>query len=128
MIVYSIIAYMILFVIVRPLAQLFSGVEEVIDVVVLYMRIIPLGYGMQGILLIYNGSLNALHEPIKAASINVIQMLVIYAPIAFIVSSLYGIAGIFIALVSSYMITYLYANYLTKKSLINLEQISINNY
>lgn len=90
--------------------------------IVLYMRIIPLGYGVQGIILIHNGALNALQMPVKAASISILQMLVIYVPTALIVSKSFGLTGIFTALVVSYVIMSFYGNYLIKK---NVSIISI---
>lgn len=122
MIIYGIVAYIVLFLIARPLASLFSDAEEVIQLVVLYLRIIPIGYGVQGILLIYNGTLNALQKPVKAASINVFQMLIIYVPTAIVVSKIFGITGIFVALVVSYLITSFYGRYLIKKNVpVNLD-------
>ncbi len=101
---YSIAAYILLFLIARPLASLFSKEIVVIENVVLYLRIVPLAYGFQGILLIINGALNAIRKPIKAALLNVIQMLVIYVPLAYFLSKPFGMVGIFVSLVISYII------------------------
>lgn len=101
---YSIAAYIILFLIARPLASLFSKEAIVIDNVVLYIRVVPLAYGFQGILMIINGALNAIRKPIKAALLNIIQMLAVYVPLAYFLSKPFGMIGIFISLVISYVI------------------------
>lgn len=117
MLIYGMIVYAVLFIAARPLANVFTEVEEVIDMIVLYMRIIPLGYGVQGMILLHNGALNALHMPVKAASISILQMLVIYVPTALIVSEFFGVIGIFSALVASYLITSIYGRYLIEKNM-----------
>lgn len=111
-IIYGIIAYIILFIAARPIATFFSNTQEVIDVVVLYMRIVPLGYGLQGIGLLVTGTLNALQKPIQAASINLVQMLLLYVPLAILLSSIMSVSGLFTALLISYLITSVLAYYL----------------
>ncbi len=101
---YSIAAYIMLFLIARPLATLFSKEAVVIENVVLYIRVVPLAYGFQGILMIINGALNAIRKPIKAALLNIIQMLGVYVPLAYFLSKPFGMVGIFISLVISYVI------------------------
>ncbi len=86
------------------IARLFSQQEQVIEVIVMYLRIVPIGYGMQGIVLIVGGALNALRHPILAASLNLSQMLIIYVPLALLLSSIFGLPAIFASLVISYIV------------------------
>lgn len=108
--------YLLLLIIARPVADLFTDVKEVADITVLYMRIVPLGYGLQGIVLTANGALNALRRPLHAASLNLTQMLVIYVPLGLLFSKFFGVQGIFAALVLSYLLASGLAIYLVKKT------------
>jgi len=88
----------------RPISYLFTDSVMVSDTVVIYLKIVPLGYAFYGIIQIINGTLNALHKPLRAAIINIVQMLVIYVPLALVTSSHFGLQGIFISLIVSYFI------------------------
>ncbi|MBN2853001.1 MAG: MATE family efflux transporter [Clostridia bacterium] len=115
--VYSVIVYGLLFFLARPLSHIFTEESHVSDLIVLYLRIVPLGYGFQGILLIINGALNALGKPIKAALLNVVQMLIIYVPLSVLFSNTYGMKGIFISLIISYLVTGILARLMFNKEL-----------
>jgi len=79
----------------RPIALLFSDTPAVVDITVRYLRLVPIGYGLQGVLLLSNMALNILKKPLHAASLNLTQMFVLYIPLAFIGSRLMGVPGIF---------------------------------
>jgi putative MATE family efflux protein len=81
----------------RPIASLFSDSPEVIDTAVRYFRLIPVGYGLQSVLLLSNTALNVLKKPLHAALLIIIQMFVLYIPLAYLGSRLIGVPGIFIA-------------------------------
>ncbi|WP_202707996.1 MATE family efflux transporter [Sporosalibacterium faouarense] len=102
-IISGLVIYAILAIVARPLSYLFTDSKAVSDVIVTYLRIVPLGYTFQGVLLIINGALNALHKPFKAALVNISQMLILYVPLAIITSKYFGIKGIFTSLVASYI-------------------------
>jgi putative MATE family efflux protein len=89
----------------RPIASVFNDNGEVIRGITHYLRIVPLGYGLQGILLLAASALNVLNKPIHASVLQVIQMFVIFVPLAFIGSRLLGVSGIFAALAFSYCIS-----------------------
>lgn len=114
---YGLSAYVLLFVTAPFLASLFTKQPEVSSVIVLYLRIVPLGYGLQGVILITVGALNALRHPLQAALLNLVQMLIIYVPLALLLSSFLDIKGIFIALVISFGMTGLFANFVLDKNL-----------
>jgi len=102
--VYGVFVYGLLFVTARPLAQLFTQETQVIEVVVLYLRIAPAGYAFLGFLQVVTASFNALHKPVKGALLNLVQMLGVYVPLAVFVSSKVGLKGIFMAFVVSYLV------------------------
>lgn len=121
----GLVIYVILFIIARPFANLFTSQTEVADTIVLYMRIVPLGYAFQGSMLIINGTLNALHKPIKAASLSLTQMLVIYVPMAWILTPLFGIVAIFVSLVFSYVLMGIIAHIVAHREL-TLSELATN--
>ncbi len=94
----------ILWVLARPLASIFSRDPAVIKVAVIYFRIVPIAYGLQGIFNISSMILNALNKPIHAALLTVFQMFIIYIPLAFLGKIYLGTTGIFSALAVSYII------------------------
>ena len=120
---FGIIMYMLLVILARPISYLFTDSKEVSDIVVTYLRIVPLGYTLQGVLQIINGALNALHQPIKASALNLVQMLVVYIPLAIFMSNIFGIIGIFVSLVVSYFIVGTISHYVFKRSINNLDMI-----
>jgi len=71
---------------------------------VLYLRIAGAGLAFQGSIQIVTSSFNAVGKPIYATIIALLQMFGIYIPLSFALSSLLGQAGIFVALVISYIL------------------------
>jgi len=121
--IYGLVLYILLVVLSKPIAHLFTNDPVVIDVIVLYMRIVPIGYAFQGILLIINGALNAMKHPLKAALLNVVQMLIVYVPLAKITSSLWGTKGIFGSLVVSYALIGIVSHFIAGKEISKLNAI-----
>lgn len=77
------------------IARAFSDEPDVIATISLYLWIMPLGYGMQGIIILTNSSLNALHRPLSALYLSITRFFVFYVPLAYIGSKLFGLAGFF---------------------------------
>ncbi len=79
----------------QPIASLFSKDPAVVGTTIRYLRLVPIGYGMQGLVLLTATTLNVLHKPLHAATLVVIQMFVLYIPLAFLGSKFLGLSGIF---------------------------------
>lgn len=122
--IYGLLVYAILFVLARPIASLFTEEAQVIDVIVLYMRLVPLGYAFMGSLQIITAAFNALHKPVKGASLNLIQMMGIYVPLATFTSRWLGIGGIFVSLVFSYLVVSVPSYFLIKR-VVNREALKM---
>lgn len=120
---FGIMMYGILMIFSNPIAHLFTKDQAVIEMVVLYMSIVPIGYMFAGILQILNGALNALHQPLKASMINVVQMLIVYVPLAIWSSKIYGIKGILFSLVISYFIVGIISHFIFNKSLSKMSRL-----
>ena len=89
----------------RPIASIFNDNPVVISTIVLYLRIAPVGYGLRGVLLLSTAALNALSKPLHASALAIIQMFLLYIPMAFLGAYLFGLAGIFAALALSYLVS-----------------------
>jgi len=85
----------LLWLVARPLAGLFNDDPQVIEDIVLYLRIVPFGYGLVGVLMICNTTLNVLERPLHASALTIVQMFVLYVPLAVLGSRLLGLQGIF---------------------------------
>lgn len=77
------------------IASAFSDDPEVIGTIKLFLWILPLGYGMQGIIILTNSSLNALHRPMSALYLSSARFFVFYVPLAYVGSQWFGLAGFF---------------------------------
>ncbi len=77
------------------IASTFSDDPEVIQTIKLFLWILPLGYGMQGIIILTNSSLNALHRPMTALYLSAARFFVFYVPLAYVGSQMYGLPGFF---------------------------------
>ena len=122
---YGTAIYALLAVIARPLAHLFTSDVSVVEIIVLYMRIIPIGYAFMGIVQIINGTLNGIQKPVKAAAVNLVQMLIVYVPLAVLTSRYFGITAIFVSLVFSYVLVGVLSHFVLKRDLNKLE-LSLN--
>jgi len=77
------------------IAQLFNPDPEVISIVILYLVIVSIGYGFQGIVAVTASSFSALNHPMHAIALNSFRMIILYIPISMIASRYFGVAGIF---------------------------------
>ena len=80
-----------------PLTRLFTEEIAVVKVATLYLWVVPLSYGMAGIIMIANASFNGLGKPLPATVLSITRMLIVYLPLAYIGKAIWGILGIFIA-------------------------------
>lgn len=105
MILYSVGAYLVLFVFSDFIARIFNESLDVQNYIKLYLLIVPLGYGFQGIFMVITSVLNAINRPIHAAAFTFSQIFIVYIPIALFLSKFFDVKGIFSAVVISYIIT-----------------------
>ena len=82
------------------IANVFSDDPEVMQTIRLFVWIMPLGYGLQGIIILTNSSLNALHQPAAALYLSIMRFFVFYVPLAWLGSQLYGLTGFFVGAVA----------------------------
>lgn len=103
-VIWGIGSFVMLFLLARPIAQLFSTEEEVISNIVIYLHIIPLGYALRGVFDIVTNVLNVLRKPLQSVGLVFMQMIVLIVPLIYLGSYFYGIQGIYIGLVMANII------------------------
>lgn len=91
------------------LAASFSGDQAVQAVLTWYIVLMPIGYGLQGIVILTNSSFNALHKPNNALALSVVRFFVCYLPLAYLGGYIWGINGLFIGAVVGNLLTALIA-------------------
>jgi len=79
----------------RWIVSLFTVDEAVIAIATTYLWIVPISYGAAGIIQVASNAFNALGKPTPAVVITVLRMLVLYIPLAYVGSHLFGPIGIF---------------------------------
>ena len=87
----------------EPVAALFTDNDQVASTVALYLTIIPVSFGFQGIYLIGSAGLNTMGKPLPAFIISIAQMFVFYLPLAYVGSYLDEISGVFLGIAVSYL-------------------------
>lgn len=79
------------------IARLFTEDPTAIATANLHMRIVPLSYFMLGFAMIANGAFNAIGKPMPAMFISLTRTILLYAPLAFILTKIFGLVGVFAA-------------------------------
>lgn len=88
--------YLILIVFSHWISHVFADDEAVVSVIKLFIYTLPLGYGLQGIIILSNSSFNALHKPMQALWLSIIRLFVFYLPFAYFGSLIADMNGLFI--------------------------------
>lgn len=94
--VWQVLIYAILVLAAPLIAEAFSKEQAVADIITLFIWILPLGYGLQGVIILTNSSFNALHKPMVALALSIIRLFVCYVPLAYIGSVWFGLEGFFV--------------------------------
>lgn len=98
-IAWQLIVFVVLALLSGVIANIFTNEPEVASTIVLFLVIVPLGYGMQGVTILTNSSFNAMHMPMSAVSLNVMRLFVFFVPFSFIGSYWFDLSGLFWAAV-----------------------------
>jgi putative MATE family efflux protein len=93
---WQVLIYLALVIAAPWIASAFAKEQKVADIIVLFIWILPLGYGLQGVIILTNSSFNALHKPMVALVLSIVRLFVCYVPLAYLGSYLYGLHGFFI--------------------------------
>ena len=93
--VWQLLVYAVLALAAPLIAEVFSDDPEVISTIRLFLWIMPLGFGMQGVIILTNSSLNAMHMPMSALWLSIARFFVFYVPLAWLGSVYFGLWGFF---------------------------------
>ena len=77
------------------IALWFSEDPAVVALIRSFIWILPLGYGLQGIVILTNSSFNALHLPMRALGLSIIRLFVFYVPMAWLGGKMFGVLGVY---------------------------------
>lgn len=77
------------------IATWFNPSLDVIASARIYLAIVPISYGALGMVLAASSAFNAMGKPIPALGMSLSRLLVLYLPLAYLGSWLFGIAGIY---------------------------------
>lgn len=124
--VWGVFIFIVLAISARSIASAFNNNPYVIRTAALYLRIVPLGYGFQGILILSASVLNVLKKPLHATGLSLLQMFILYIPLAHFGSVWIGISGIFAALAVSYVVSGVLSNTVLRKIIIKEERAATN--
>lgn len=78
-------------------AQAFSDSPEVLEVVALYMSIVPVSYGAYGLIMAINAMFNGVGSPVPGLAISFLRMIGLYLPLAFFGMWLWELRGLLAA-------------------------------
>lgn len=79
------------------IASLIDASEPVVLVAATYLALVPLSYGLWGVLMMASASFNALGKPLPSTALSFGRMIVVYIPLATLLNSAFGYVGIFAA-------------------------------
>lgn len=119
--IWGLIVFAILAFLGGAIGSVFSSDPDVISVTRLYLLIVPIGYGLYGILVIATSAMSVLKKPIHASTLSFTQTFILYIPLAYFGSHLFGLLGIFIALTISYFVSGIIANFMLNRVIIYRE-------
>ena len=92
---WQLIVYVVLWLLSDWIAAIFANEHEVAQLITLFLAIVPLGYGMQGVIILTNSSFNAMHMPMTALVLSIIRLFVFFVPVSYVGSLLFDIPGLF---------------------------------
>jgi putative MATE family efflux protein len=94
-IVWQLLVCAIIYALSAVIAGIFSSSQNVFDLIQLYLMIVPLGYGLQAVVILTNSSFNAMHLPMSALVLSLLRLFVFYVPISYLGSQFYELEGMF---------------------------------
>ncbi|MDJ0705124.1 MAG: MATE family efflux transporter [Leptolyngbyaceae cyanobacterium MO_188.B28] len=79
------------------IAAWFDSEPAVVASAVAYLTTVPLSYGALGIIYIFSSTFNALGKPLPSVAMTLSRMFLLYVPLAYLGSWLFGLQGVFVA-------------------------------
>ena len=79
----------------RPIGRLFSDDPHVVGQIALYLRLVPIGYGMMGVAILAGAAMNAINRPLHSVALSAVRVLGLCAPLAVAGAWWLGVGGLF---------------------------------
>ena len=125
--IWGLFIFLILAIFGSRIGSFFSDNPNVISVTSLYLLVIPIGYGLYGILVMTTSAMSVLKKPLHAAILTLTQTFLLYIPMAYIGSYFFGLWGVFAALPISYFIASIISNFVLNRIVLSREKSNIAN-
>ncbi|MFY8275441.1 MATE family efflux transporter [Pseudoalteromonas sp. SSDWG2] len=103
--------YLLLLMVAPFIAAAFADEQQVSDLIQLFIYVLPLSYGLQGVIILTNSSFNAIHKPMNALILSIVRLFVFYVPIAYLGSLLADLTGLFVGAALGNLFTAVIAYY-----------------
>ncbi|MEB3884399.1 MATE family efflux transporter [Lyngbya sp. CCY1209] len=100
----------------EQIAAQFDTNSQVVAIASTYLTLVPISYGTLGLMLVASSSFNALGKPLPSLTMTVGRLLVLYVPLAYLGSFLFGITGIFAAACFANLVVGIGAYWWTQKT------------
>ncbi len=119
-IAWQLLIYLLLLAVSSQVAGFFSDDPEVIRWIQIWIMIVPLGFAFQATTFLSASSFNALHQPLLALNVSIIRLFVLYLPLGWLGNHLFGLHGLFTALVIANVLTAMIAWVWMRRNLVKL--------
>jgi putative MATE family efflux protein len=93
--IWGALVFVILLLFRQPIAAVFTKDVNVVAITASYFLIVGASYGFQGLVILSTASFNGLNKPYPSAFFSMLRMLVLYVPLAWIASRVFGLTGVF---------------------------------
>ncbi len=122
---WGVVMYVILIFLGRSIAGIFSDDQLVVEIARKYFLIVGASYGFQGLVMLSNASFNGINKPYPATIMAIIRMFILYVPLAWLGSELFGLTGIFFAGLTANIVVGIFSSTYLKKTINKLKQKSL---
>ena len=122
-VIFQLAVYALLAAFSATIASVFSNDAAVQEIIVLFLLIVPISYGLSGVVVLINVSMNVLGKPRIALYINIVRLTVLYFPLAYFGSQAFEIKGLFIGVAIGNGLAFCLAYLLLKRVLHDVEII-----
>lgn len=93
--VWGAFAFVLLLIFGKPIAGIFTDNQNVVAIAAAYFSIVGAAYGFQGLVMLSTAGYNGLNKPYPSAFFSLLRTLILYVPLAWIGSKLFGLTGVF---------------------------------
>lgn len=107
----------LLWLLAEPVTRLFSDTPSIVSVSVAYLMVVPISYGIYGLVMSINATFNGLGKPFPAVIISVLRVLGFYLPMAWLGQHFWGVQGLFAATAAANMLAGIVAFYWIRNQL-----------